>query len=245
MKLQLVDYDPELIERMNAMHDACIDKVTDDDIAANADHDLVVRARDTAQSWVGAGAHWGLHQPGVSMDCVGITLALASQVGVINMPFAMAQRLGGMSGRAEELKTDPVKLNRRLQAYLIFIVMRCTAKGYYVIPIPKPDNLLPLDIFITPYTWAVEGTVMLPHAMICAYRQKFLTNNPLEKQVYLIDAGDYHQIGETLVLDNGQSMEATMFNLRFFKGDPPEGYKKYRDDLVALARTYHKELKHF
>lgn len=238
MDLQVVEHDPRLVETLDAFYRDCGYL---EEVAAVVDPGLAVQAWRTAQSWLGMGAHWGTGVPGASLDCVGSVVALAADVGLFKIPFSTTLEVGGVTGRCNELEQPPAVLNQRLQAYLMYACMRWVQAPYVVVPVVNPSFVHPLDIFMTPYTWSVDGVLMYPHAMICIGQQKFLTANPGVGQLMLSDVEEAYHLSTCFDVDVSTLYS---FVLRFFKcATPDDVYEYHRNQVVELARSYNKEAK--
>lgn len=242
MDIQVVDYDRRLLEYLRDFSDDYVD-MPEDRIAAISDNNLAIKAWRSAKGWVGSGSAWGCNIPGVSMDCVGSAIALVIDCGLVNLPAGMRQSFGAAHSRAGELEKSAGELNRRLQAFLMYILMRYTKPGYIVIPVVNPQEIFPLDIFITPFTLSINGKVMLPHAMICVRKQQFLTANQDVGMMQFVNVEDGMHIAADISDFGDQEEPVAGFALRFYAGAPDPMYIYHKERIVSLARQYNKELK--
>lgn len=240
MDMQVVDYDQRLLQYLVEFSDD-FEHLKDKEIAAVSDKKLAIRAWQSANSWVGSGAAWGCNVPGVSMDCVGSAIAIVVDAGIVKLPSSVKRALGSARARLGELDRPATELNKRLQAFLMYILLKCTVPGYVLIPVVNPLRVYPLDIFITPYTWSINGRIMLPHAMVCVREQKFLTANQNDGVLQFIDVADGEQIATQMTGVSEPGIAG--FALRFFQTERDSMYVFHRDRIVALARQYNKELK--
>lgn len=239
--MQVIDYDKRLIHCLKDFSDDFHD-LPEEDIAVVHDKSLTVKAWKTAKGWLGSGAAWGCNIPGVAMDCAGSALSLLIDAGLVKIPPGMKQMMAGAHARSGELEQDARELNRRLQAFLAYVLLRCAAPGYMFVPVANPEKVYPLDIFVTPYTWSINGRVMLPHVMVCARDQQFLTANQETGVLHLIDVEDGARMA-THVEGVPEEDLIAGFALRFYRGTPDEYYIYHREKSLKLARQYHKELK--
>lgn len=239
--MQVIDYDERLIRCLKDFADDFA-HLPEKDIAVVADKGLAVKAWQTAKGWIGSGAAWGCNIPGVAMDCAGSAISLLIDVGLIHIPAGMKQMMSGAHARSGELDRSAVELNRRLQAFLAYVLLRCANDGYMFVPIANPEKVYPLDIFVTPYTWSINGQVMFPHVMICVRDQQFLTANQETGVLQLVDVEDGARMA-THVEGVADKDLIAGFALRFYRGVPDEFYIYHREKSLQLARQYHKELR--
>lgn len=238
--LRVLEYDSGFVKSLQDFSDDYV-AVPESSILTVADPAIAVKVWQAANRWVHSGAAWGSNIPGVAVDCVGSALAVAIEAQAINLPAAVRQVAMAARSRSGELNESASVLNRRMQAFLMYTVMKCTVPGVLVIPVANPTKVHPLDIFITPYTMVANGQIIMPHAMVCVREGKFLTANQGTGVLQLVDLDESGGLTQDITLPHDNFVAA--FVLRFFRMAPDDMYVYHKHKVLAVAKTYYSEMR--
>jgi len=238
--LRVLEYDARFLAALKDFSDDYVDE-PESSILAVAEPDVAVKVWQSANRWVDSGAAWGSNIPGIAVDCVGSALAVAIEAKVINIPAAVRQVAMSARSRSGELTESASVLNRRMQAFLMYTAMKCTAPGVLVVPVANPTKVYPLDIFITPYTLVANGHVIMPHAMVCVRENKFLTANQGTGTLQLVEIDKADGLTQNFELPGDDFVAA--FVLRFRRMVADDMYILHKHRILSTALTYYAEMR--
>lgn len=233
LDVQIVSCDTVAVEIMREFHGDFRDLPAA--TAVGADSREVARLFATAHRYVQSPSSWGSFTPGVGVDCAGSVLSVLVETGLVRLPATVVRRVGGLGRRSHEVERHPLELVRKMMGFMGYALYRCARTGVAFIPIVDPEDVLPFDVFMTPYVMSVGGQHVMPHTMLCVADEMFLNTNPETGRVDLVSVSTV--LADVAVVDFAAThgVRGVSFRPYFFNEDAK--FRQHRDRLLTHCLT--------
>lgn len=186
LNLSLISYDDVFVNAV-AEYAADMEHIVDEKAIVNLHPEVGRAVWKAAKAINGTGASWGGLIPGVSLDCAGAVITVATNSGLYKVPKGVLAKYGGCKTRNEDMQSDSIGMHKRMLAILMYMALRFAGDGYRSVPVVNCGNVLPGDIYSPTNIAVVNGVHTYPHAVICVAPGRMLHASPQSGKVEIMD----------------------------------------------------------